>query len=166
MRKLSKPSTAWCNWNFYTLFLLAELKYMSCVRLGAILEELRPFSQKVFLLELKVFLLELWMLLTLSWEPFKHVHDGHWRIESFHRVIKQVCNIERFHVRNGEAIRNHIFCALRAFRNEDLIRSTFNPRCESFKSSRWVEDTAGHVPTDPGFRGGRGMACRAPNPTE
>ena len=61
---------------------------------------------------------------------------------------------------------NDFHLTLKSLRNEDLIRSTFNPRSESFKSSRWVEDTAGHVPTDPGFRGGRGMACRAPNPTE
>ncbi|CCI27069.1 transposase (fragment) [Microcystis aeruginosa PCC 9809] len=36
-------------------------------------------------------------------------------IEEFHRVIKQVCNIERFFVRDQWAIRNHFFCALRAF---------------------------------------------------
>lgn len=46
---------------------------------------------------------------------FKQVHDGHWLIECFHRVIKQVCNIERFYVRDAQAIRNHVFCALRAF---------------------------------------------------
>lgn len=48
-------------------------------------------------------------------ETFKAVHDDHWRIECFHRVIKQVCNIERFYVRDEQAIRNHFFCALRAF---------------------------------------------------
>ncbi|MGD1950119.1 MAG: transposase [Leptolyngbyaceae cyanobacterium] len=46
---------------------------------------------------------------------FKQVHDEHWQIECFHRVIKQVCNIERFHVRDEQAIRNHFYCALRAF---------------------------------------------------
>ena len=65
---------------------------------------------------------ELVMLLGLSWETFKQVHDKHWTIESFHRVIKQVCNIERFQVRNGEAIRNHIFCALRAFTKLQTMR--------------------------------------------
>ena len=65
---------------------------------------------------------ELIMLLALSRETFKQVHDGHWSIESFHRVIKQVCNIERFQVRNGEAIRNHIFCALRAFSKLQTMR--------------------------------------------
>lgn len=48
-------------------------------------------------------------------ETFKAVHDDHWQIECFHRVIKQVCNIERFYVRDEQAIRNHFFCALRAF---------------------------------------------------
>ena len=66
--------------------------------------------------------LELSMLVALSREIFKQVHDGHWRIEGFYRVIKQVCNIERFHVRNGEAIRNHIFCALRAFSKLQTMR--------------------------------------------
>lgn len=51
----------------------------------------------------------------LTRSTFKTIHDDHWKIECFHRVIKQVCNIERFHVRNEQAIRNHFFCALRAF---------------------------------------------------
>ncbi len=51
----------------------------------------------------------------LSRETFKQVHSEHWQIECFHRVIKQVCNIERFYVRDEQAIRNHVFCALRAF---------------------------------------------------
>ena len=46
---------------------------------------------------------------------FKQVHDRHWQIECFHRVIKQVCNIERFQVRDTQAIHNHFFCSLRAF---------------------------------------------------
>lgn len=48
-------------------------------------------------------------------DTFKRIHDDHWKIECFHRVIKQVCNIERFYVRGEQAIRNHFFCALRAF---------------------------------------------------
>jgi hypothetical protein len=51
----------------------------------------------------------------LTRTDFKQVHDAHWQIECFHRVIKQVCNIERFYVRNEAAIRNHFYCALRAF---------------------------------------------------
>lgn len=51
----------------------------------------------------------------LTRQQFRQVHDQHWQIETFHRVIKQVCNIERFYVREGQAIRNHFFCALRAF---------------------------------------------------
>ena len=51
----------------------------------------------------------------LNRSMFKIIHDLHWLIESFHRVIKQVCNIERFHIRNEQGIRNHFFCALSAF---------------------------------------------------
>ena len=58
---------------------------------------------------------ELNRLQHLTREVFKAVHDHHWKIECFHRVIKQVCNIERFYVRGEQAIRNHFFCALCAF---------------------------------------------------
>lgn len=51
----------------------------------------------------------------LSRQDFRRIHDSHWQIESFHRVIKQVCNIERFQVRTESAIRTHFFCALQAF---------------------------------------------------
>jgi len=51
----------------------------------------------------------------LERQDFVRVHDRHWQIESFHRVIKQVCNIERFQVRTESAIRTHLFCALQAF---------------------------------------------------
>jgi hypothetical protein len=51
----------------------------------------------------------------LNRTDFRQIHDSHWQIESFHRVIKQVCNIERFQVRTESAIRTHFFCALQAF---------------------------------------------------
>ena len=38
MRVLTKPSSATCTLNLYTLFLLAEPKYVSCQRLAQILE--------------------------------------------------------------------------------------------------------------------------------
>lgn len=50
MRELSKPSTAHCNSTLYTLFLLSEPKYVSCVRLSDILEELSHDSVNRFLL--------------------------------------------------------------------------------------------------------------------
>ncbi len=62
-----------------------------------------------------MFLPELEALTPLTRKTFKQVHDHHWQIESFHRVIKQVCNVERFQVRDEQAIRNHFFCALSAF---------------------------------------------------
>lgn len=48
-------------------------------------------------------------------DDFKHIHDFHWEIEQFHRSIKQICNIERFQVRTGVAIMNHIFASLCCF---------------------------------------------------
>ena len=58
----------------------------------------------------------------LTRQSFKQVHDRHWQIECFHRVIKQVCNIERFQVRDTQAIRNHFFCSLRAFAKLQMMR--------------------------------------------
>lgn len=43
---------------------------------------------------------------------FQRLHDRHWHIEQYHRMIKQLCNIETFQVRGKVAIRNHIFAAL------------------------------------------------------
>lgn len=51
----------------------------------------------------------------LTHADFKAIHDDHWKIECFHCIINQVCDIERFYVRDEQAIRNHFFCALRAF---------------------------------------------------
>lgn len=53
---------------------------------------------------------------------FKAVHRQHWGIESYHRAIKQVCHAERFFVRWKTAIRNHLFCALRAFTQLEIQR--------------------------------------------
>jgi hypothetical protein len=51
---------------------------------------------------------------------FKDIHDAHWLIESFHRTIKQVANVERFQVRQTVAISNHIFAAISAFMHLQL----------------------------------------------
>ena len=53
---------------------------------------------------------------------FKHLHRAHWGIESYHRAIKQVCGAEKFFVRWKGAIRNHLFCVLRAFTHLELLR--------------------------------------------
>jgi hypothetical protein len=51
----------------------------------------------------------------LCYVNFERIHAAHWCIERFHRAIKQVCNVERFQVRRKNQIKNHIFCALKAF---------------------------------------------------
>jgi|GEM_PF-764585 len=43
---------------------------------------------------------------------FQKLHDQHWQIEQYHRMIKQVCNIEKLQVRRKTPILNHIFAAL------------------------------------------------------
>lgn len=46
---------------------------------------------------------------------FQTLHDQHWKIEQYHRMLKQICNIERFQVRGKVPILNHIFAALSGF---------------------------------------------------
>lgn len=50
LRKISKPSTAKCDLDKYTWFLLAEAKYSGCTRLAEILDELSHDSVNRFLL--------------------------------------------------------------------------------------------------------------------
>lgn len=55
-------------------------------------------------------------------QQFRTIHDTHWQIESFHRVIKQVGNVERFQVRTESGVRTHLFCALQAFSQLQTMR--------------------------------------------
>ncbi len=50
--------------------------------------------------------------LSFGRREFEKMHDQHWRIEQYHRMIKQVCHIEQFQVRGKGSILNHIFAAL------------------------------------------------------
>ncbi len=61
-------------------------------------------------------------LSAIHWTEFEKIHDQHWGIEQYHRALKQVCNIERFQVRESQAIRTHIFCSIRAFIQLKLLR--------------------------------------------
>lgn len=65
---------------------------------------------------------ELNNLASITPVDFERLHNTHWRIEQFHRAIKQLCHIERFQVRNENPIKNHIFCALKAFIELELLR--------------------------------------------
>ncbi len=70
---------------------------------------------------------------------FQVLHDHHWRIEQYHRTIKQVCNIERFQVRLRIPILNHVFAALCGYvhlqqmRFDDLIRNAYQWRRDLYK---------------------------------
>ncbi len=50
IRAITKPSTAKCDLDTYTLFLLAESKYPGCTRLAEIMEDLSHDSVNRFLL--------------------------------------------------------------------------------------------------------------------
>ena len=60
---------------------------------------------------------------SVGYANFKNAHDQHWQIECFHRALKQVCNIEKFQVRKSHAIRNHIYCALKAFCKLEILKT-------------------------------------------
>ena len=61
-------------------------------------------------------------LSSINWSEFNRIHDQHWGIEQYHRALKQVCNIERFQVRETQAIKTHIFCAIRGFVQLEFLR--------------------------------------------
>ena len=58
------------------------------------------------------YLPELEKIAEITRDEFITIHDTHWRIETFHRAIKQVCGICRFMVRDTCAIKTHVFCSL------------------------------------------------------
>lgn len=71
-------------------------------------------------------------------DNFQALHDQHWQIEQYHRLLKQVCNIERFQVRGKVAIGNHIFASLCSFiqlqqmRMSQLIANAYQWRRELY----------------------------------
>ena len=108
---------------------------------------LRDFGQvKLFRTRLKdqlrhyiVYLVETPCLDSFGRADFKRLHDLHWQIEQYHRVIKQVCNIERFQVRGKVSILNHIFCALCGYvylqkmQMNQLITNAYQMRSDLYK---------------------------------
>ena len=84
---------------------------------------LRDFGQvKLFRTRLKdqlrhyvVYLTDEQAYAAFGTDDFQTLHDQHWQIEQYHRLLKQVCNIERFQVRSKLAISNHIFASLCSF---------------------------------------------------
>lgn len=71
---------------------------------------------------------------------FNEVHDRHWQIEQYHRVIKQVCHIEHSQVRSETGVRNHIFASLLAYVQlqkmclSDLISNCYKLQRDLFNS--------------------------------
>lgn len=84
---------------------------------------LKNFGQlKLFRMQLKnqlrhfvVYLADSTQWFTFDRKAFMHQHNSHWKIEQYHRVIKQVCCIESFQVRGKVPILNHVFAALCAY---------------------------------------------------
>ena len=56
------------------------------------------------------------------------LHSSHWKIEQYHRVIKQVCHIEKFQVRRSKLIFESYFCSLDGLRRDTDVVLGFRPR--------------------------------------
>ena len=71
-------------------------------------------------------------------QAFLKLHDQHWQIEQYHRMIKQICHIERFQVRRKQAIQNPIFAAicgfvhLRQMQRAELFQNAYQWRRDFF----------------------------------
>ena len=69
---------------------------------------------------------------------FQTRHNQHWGVEQYHRMLKQVCNVERFQVRGKVPILNHIFAALSSFvalqemQFRQTIVNAYQWKCELF----------------------------------
>lgn len=79
-------------------------------------------------------------LITFDRNRFLKLHDQHWQIEQYHRIIKQVCHIEHFQVRSSTAIRNHIFASICSYVCLQYLRITdFIDNCYSLHRNLFNE---------------------------
>jgi hypothetical protein len=60
--------------------------------------------------------------LNMTEDKRKELEEQAWKIEEYHRGLKQCCGVERFQVRRTESIIGHIQLALRAFLRLELNR--------------------------------------------
>jgi len=54
-------------------------------------------------------------LIATSDEEFTEYHRRHWDIEEYHRVLKQVCNLDGCMLREKQGQLTHFFCCLRGY---------------------------------------------------
>ena len=69
MRGITKPSTAQCNLDIYTLFLLSEPKYGGCSRLAEILGDVSHDSINRFLLRERYEPKDLFSIMRENYQP-------------------------------------------------------------------------------------------------
>lgn len=86
-----------------------------------------------------IHLSEVTQLSSFDRKAFCALHDQHWKIEQYHRAIKQVCNIEHFQVRGKTPILNHIFAAICGYVHLqrlcalDVIANCYRLQCDLFQ---------------------------------
>lgn len=83
-------------------------------------------------------------------EEFKNIRNLHWGIEQYHRVLKQVCNIEHFQVRTELAIRNHIFSALCGYVKLSILKASGQiANCYEIQKKLFLEVIAKFIRENP-----------------
>lgn len=119
-RKVRSQSSQWVKVSKLAIppdGLVVELKQFGLVKLYK--KSFKKTGERYYI----IFRPELDELSQLTQQDFKELHSIHWGIETYHRAVKQVCGIGRFMVRTTEAICTHIFCAIRAFTQLELMRA-------------------------------------------
>ena len=83
-------------------------------------------------------------------EEFKNIHARHWEIEQYHRILKQVGNIEHFQVRTELAIRNHFFSALCGYVKLSILKASGQiANCYEIQKELFLEVIARFIRKNP-----------------
>lgn len=78
--------------------------------------------------------------LNLSWPDVERIYVRRWKIEEYHRGLKQQAGVSRCQARTARSQRNHIWCAIHAFLTLELHRTETNVSWQEAKRSivRWA----------------------------
>lgn len=78
--------------------------------------------------------------LNLSWPDVESIYARRWKIEEYHRGLKQQCGISKCQARTARSQRNHIWCAINAFVVLEVHRLKNNVSWQEAKQSivRWA----------------------------
>ena len=79
---------------------------------------------------------------TVNRKVFKELKKKHWKIEQSFRAIKQLTHAGHFFLRRTQAIKNHLYCVLRALQklvlwtSDEIIQSVYKLRDQLFLAAQ------------------------------